>query len=217
MKGLFVKDMRLLVQQKQFFILLLVLSVVFSVNSGGTFAVGYLTFVGSFFVLSTINYDENDNGYAFLMTLPVMRKTYVRGKYVFGILLGIAAWLAGLLISAIVMMVNRQAFSISDILMESVLMLPCFGVLMAFMVPFQFKFGAEKGRVAIFIAAGFLAAGIYVIEEIIDRSGIQMKEIINSFSAVHFGLLVSVAFALSALALFISCVISCRVMVKKEF
>ena len=99
MRGLLIKDLRFMLQQKRFFILLLLITVVLNFSADGTFVVSYLTFFSSFFVLSTICFDEQYNGYPFLMTLPVMRKTYVIAKYVFALLFGGVAWLLAVAIS----------------------------------------------------------------------------------------------------------------------
>lgn len=42
-----------------------------------------MTMFGAMIAVGTLSYDETDNGLAFLMTLPVDRKTYVREKYLF--------------------------------------------------------------------------------------------------------------------------------------
>ena len=58
MKGLLIKDLRLMLQQKRFFLILFFIAIVLNFNSdGGTFVVAYLTFLCSSFVLSTITYD----------------------------------------------------------------------------------------------------------------------------------------------------------------
>ena len=98
MRGLLVKDLRLMMGQKKFLLLLLFMTVVLNFNDNITFVVYYLTFVCSFFVISSIAYDENDNGYPFLFCLPIDRSVYVREKYVFEVLLNIVSWLAGFFI-----------------------------------------------------------------------------------------------------------------------
>ena len=94
MKGLFVKDIELMKQQKQFFILVVVMGVILNLAGSGSssFAAGYFTFVTAIFAITTISYDEFDNGLAFLMTLPVTRKQYVAEKYLLGAGLTAAAW-----------------------------------------------------------------------------------------------------------------------------
>ena len=94
MKGLFVKDIELMKQQKQFFILVIVMGVILNLAGSGSvsFAIGYFTFVTAIFAITTISYDEFDNGLAFLMTLPVTRKQYVAEKYLLGAGLTAVAW-----------------------------------------------------------------------------------------------------------------------------
>ena len=80
MKGLFVKDIELMKQQKQFFILVVVMEVILNLAGSGSvsFATGYFTIVTAIFAITTISYDEFDNGLAFLMTLPVTRNSMWR-------------------------------------------------------------------------------------------------------------------------------------------
>lgn len=103
MRGLLIKDLRLMLGQKRFFILFVFIAVMLNFNSdsGSAFVIGYMTFVCSVFVLSTISYDEDQNGYSFLMTLPVLRKTYAREKYVFGLLMSSSAWVTAVIIAAV--------------------------------------------------------------------------------------------------------------------
>lgn len=80
MKGLLIKDMRLLMNQgKTRFLMLVAVSLILSVMGAASpsFVVSYITIIFSFFTASTISYDEYDNCYLFLMTLPVTRKGYV--------------------------------------------------------------------------------------------------------------------------------------------
>ena len=69
MKGLFVKDIELMKQQKQFFILVIVMGVILNLAGSGSisFATGYFTFVTAIFAITTISYDEFDNGLAFIV------------------------------------------------------------------------------------------------------------------------------------------------------
>ena len=60
MKGLFVKDIELMKQQKQFFILVVVMEVILNLAGSGSvsFATGYFTIVTAIFAITTISYDE---------------------------------------------------------------------------------------------------------------------------------------------------------------
>ena len=94
MKGLLVKDIKYIKHQVNFFLLLFLIAIGVSFSSKeGSFIIGYLTFITSLFVLTTISYDEFNNGYAFLFTLPFSRKEYVIEKYIFGLMIGGMGWL----------------------------------------------------------------------------------------------------------------------------
>ncbi len=90
MKGLLIKDFKLLKGQKNFFMTITAISIIMIIVSPGTsFPIGFLGFVGALFSLSSISYDEFDNGNAFLFSLPITRKDYVLEKYIFGLISGI--------------------------------------------------------------------------------------------------------------------------------
>ena len=75
MKGLLIKDFKLLKGQKNFFMPITAISIIMIIVSPGTsFPIGFLGFVGALFSLSSISYDEFDNGNAFLFSLPITRK-----------------------------------------------------------------------------------------------------------------------------------------------
>ncbi|MCQ2540475.1 MAG: ABC-2 transporter permease, partial [Acetatifactor sp.] len=76
MRGLLEKDLRLLLKRKNYLLLMLVIFVGFSFMMEPSFVVGYVPVLSVLFTISTISDDEFDNGYPFLMTLPVSRKEY---------------------------------------------------------------------------------------------------------------------------------------------
>ena len=94
MKGLLIKDFKLMKNQKNFFfIMIFIAAAMLFAEFESTFVVSYFTMIASMFVLSTISYDEYDNGYAFLFSMPFSRTSYVKEKYIFSILMGGGAWL----------------------------------------------------------------------------------------------------------------------------
>ena len=70
MKGLLIKDFKLLKVQKNSFLLILCIAIgmeIFTNSTSSSFIIGYLSFVATLFTLSSISYDEFDNGNAFLL------------------------------------------------------------------------------------------------------------------------------------------------------
>ena len=88
--------------QKNFFLLIVVIAVsMIAFTDDVTFPLGFLTFVISLFTLSTISYDEFDNGNAFLFTLPITRTNYVVEKYCLSLLLGCSTWIVATVLTMI--------------------------------------------------------------------------------------------------------------------
>ena len=78
MKGLLIKDLLLLKNQKRTLPLLICCGVIMAGTSQAMIAIIYLTILCSIVCAGTIGYDEFDHGFTFLFTLPVTRKEYVR-------------------------------------------------------------------------------------------------------------------------------------------
>ena len=87
MKGLFMKDFGLLKGQKQFFAVIVVMTVIFmTAYTNFAFIISYITIMIGIMTLTTISYDEFENGMGYLFTLPVSRREYVGEKYLFSII-----------------------------------------------------------------------------------------------------------------------------------
>lgn len=119
MKGLLIKDFKLLKGQKNFFMAITAISIIMIIVSPGTsFPIGLLGFVGALFSLSSISYDEFDNGNAFLFSLPITRKDYVLEKYIFGLISGIMFLLLGTVISLVAIGITKTG-SFNEIFFNS--------------------------------------------------------------------------------------------------
>ena len=162
MKGLLIKDWRLLCQQKVFFALVAVVTAIMMFAGNVVFALGFVSFVMALFTLSTISYDEFDNGYPFLFTLPITRRGYALGKYVFGLILGGGAWLLATLL-ALVTVVLKDVMEPLALLQAAGVILLLMVLLQALMIPFHLKFGAEKGRIALIVVLAALATVVFMV------------------------------------------------------
>ena len=126
MKGLLIKDFKLLKVQKNFFLLILCIAIgmeIFTNSTSSSFIIGFLSFVATLFTLSSISYDEFDNGNAFLFSLPITRKSYVTEKYGFGMIMGSSFWAFGTLIVILKEIIAMKYVSI-DTIMAAFIILP---------------------------------------------------------------------------------------------
>lgn len=217
MKGILIKDLRLLFQQKNFLIIMLVVTGFLNFYSDTTFTIGYVTIICTFLAISTITYDEYDNGYSFLMTLPVQRKTFVREKYLFSLLCSGCAWIIGVLIAFVYKIVKEGGFPALEFGLGASTIIPVMLLMIAVVLPLEFKFGSERGKIAVFISFGVVFVAAYLISKIYSMAGLDLGEILNSLSMLHLGVIVLFALAVSAVLFVISCRISGNIMEKKEF
>ncbi len=217
MKGLLVKDFKLLKMQKNFFIIIVATAIGMMVlYEDIAFMIGFLTFVISLFTLSTISYDEFDNGYAFLFTLPVSRTGYTVEKYCFSLLLGGSAWIVSVLL-AVIASLQKEAASLSDTMMIALMLVPFMLVIQAVMIPIQLKFGGEKGRIVITATIGLLCIiGIAIVKGA-EIFGIDMLNVINHLPRIPLGTLIAAATAAAIGVWLVSMKISFSIMNKKEF
>lgn len=216
MKGLLLKDLSILKTQGRSAVLIMAIALFMLIAGNNTaFAVVYANILFVTFGITTISYDNYDNGYAFLFTLPISRKLYVMEKYVFS-MLSIAT---GTVLSLILMIVV-SFIKVDYILTTSeIAFVIGYGVsailISAIMLPVNLKFGPEKGRIAMVVLIAIVMSGIFAMAKI---SGTM------DLTRVYLGIKGSPAFIIigifSVIVLLIlagSYLISCKIMEKKEF
>lgn len=168
MLGLLTKDLCLLKQRKRFFILIAILGIVFSFNAEAEFVVGYLTILCTLFVNSTLIYDEYDNCYPFLMSLPVTAKSYVLEKFLYGIILDLASFTFSLLIFFGVSVYQNQCSNWSSLLLSLISWLPFPLIFLSILLPITMKFGSEKSRVITLLIGGVCVAIYFLTTYLVD-------------------------------------------------
>lgn len=218
MTGLLVKDFKLMATQKNFFLVILLIVIgMISFTEDVSFPLGFLTFALSLFTLSTISYDEFDNGYAFLFTLPITRVGYVLEKYCLGLLLGFSSWLLATFLGLIATVV-RDTTSLTEIWQIAAMILPVMIIIQSIMIPFQLRFGGEKGRIAIIGAVGLLVvAGVVIVKGAKLFFNVDLIAQLNTLPIVSMGMLFLIALVIAMLLLALSVRISISIMKKKQF
>lgn len=204
--------------QKMFFIVIAIMAVVFGyMMDTGSFIVGYGTFIISLFVISTISYDEFNNGFTFLFTLPVSRNDYVKEKYLFAFCLSGIACLVATLLSILFEMLKGNELLILESLLSSMAVLMAALVLVMIIIPVQLKFGQNKGNIAVVLVVGIAFVIGYLIIKLFEFLNVDIANIINWFSQVGVTGTVLIAMVIVAIIGIVSYQISSRIMLKKEF
>lgn len=217
MAGLFYKDLKILLQRKQAIVMFLAIAVILGFSTGGTFVVGYTTFCLLILAVSTISYDEFDNGFSFIMTLPITRRSYVFEKYILCSICGVVAWIFSVIVCICENQYKQVTVVTEDLLMEAAIMLPIVLFIMDIMIPVQIKYGSEKSRIVLISVMGIVmivGIGVKKAVEMLNLPLVSLFEKLQSITEVQV-LVGSIIFIIMATLL--SFAISYRIMNNKEF
>lgn len=214
MKGLLIKDYRLTKHNCRFYVILPFLALMLLVTGNGiSFVCFFLTFCFSMMVLTTISYDEFDKSSAYLMTMPVTRKTYVLEKYCFGICCCFAGWAISVLL---ILIRNGFSTAVSN-LGICLLTFYLFILMLLVTLPVQLKFGGDNGKVVLVgVIVILILAGMFLVQ-VGEWLSIDYRQIAVSVQSMHplllAGIVVLFHLGLGAASWFCSL----HIMEKKEF
>lgn len=217
MRGLLTKDFRLLKMQKKFFLLFFVFALLLTYSGQNImFLVSYLVFVMSSFGISTVAYDEMNRGYSFLFTLPCTRKQYAIAKHMFAsILTGLSGGLALIFMSFYHLMMKETG--LKNNLLGGVILILFMWVMQSVLMVCMLKFGAEKGRIAMFLLVGAMFAIGYLVVRAVNVNEdivIKMMEMVRCVNPI---LIVGIVLLFCMLLVAGCCMASVYIMNKKEF
>lgn len=224
MKGLMIKDLCLMRNQGKSMLLMLAIGLFMEVQMGAGTIIWFLTFLGAMLASGTANYDEFDNGFSFLFTLPITRRQYVREKYAFSVLFVLFCLGASILLCLVFSPFSRSgsAAGLSDILLMSSMGILISGFLLATVLPLRLKFGSEQSRivwilfflviVALVVGGGELARRAKTPEAFSTISA--AFQALNSWSA---GQILAMCTVIALILLLISEQISERIVEHKEY
>ena len=222
MKGMLIKDFRLLKNQgKSVLLMLLVVAIFmnFTTDVGPAFIVGYITIIFSLFTATTISYDEFDNCYLFIMTLPVTRKKYVNEKYVFALLSIVCTWVLGTVLGTILLLAQPAAeMNAADWLGSCIGYIFAAWICVSIMLPIRLKFDSEKSRYANFIMIAVVFIAAFLVSSVIDYLPMSIVEAGKEwFYGLSAGGVLGIAGGITVAAVIISYLCSQHIMAKKEF
>lgn len=154
MKGLLIKDFYTLTKQLKIFLVLIVFFLFLPGSSTYAFAVIY----SAMLPITALAYDERSKWHELAAMMPYSARNLVLGKYLLGYIFVAAA--------AILSFVARIAFSFFskepitvNIFIELIPIVCLASLFLAINLPFMFKMGVEKGRLAFFAFAAIIVVG----------------------------------------------------------
>lgn len=217
MRGLLIKDFRLFANQKQFLTTAVLIAVIFlAAGQDVLFSISYCTMLCAFLTTSTISYDEYNNGFAFIFTMPVTRRGYVLEKYLLGLMIGGGAWFIAMVAGFLYKSMTDTGFVVSEWMSSVVMVFIIMGILLCVMIPIQIKFGAEKSRVAMLVFSLAMFGAVVAAQKVMSMAGVEAETMERISNMTMAGWLLIGGVALIAV-LAISIYISVRIVEKKQF
>ena len=211
MLGMMRKDLCLLLQRSRAMLMMAGVGIIIGFSTDGSFMIGYLTMISAILTIGTISYDEFDNGYLFLLTLPVTRRSYVTAKYIFCFLGDLVGWAAASVIYAGCCLAKGAGLGMEQ-LAAALVFLPVVGLMSAVMLPLQLKYGAEKSRLALAVLFG----GIGVLGALGMKLFPGLPNTLRAFPEISGAALGAAALGAVVAAVALSYRISLGIMEKKE-
>ena len=111
----------------------------------------------------------------------------------------------------------KGSIILKDIIIIALLELLVLVILLSVMLPFQLKFGGEKGRIAIICAVGIVFVIAFFVVKIAEFFNIDLIKIFNNLPVIRMDMLIAIITVITILLLLLSLKTSVYIINKKEF
>ena len=184
MKGLLQKDfylMRTLARSYAF-----ILGVFFLISLtgvyDGTFLCTFLVLMCVMIPANTFSYDEQAKWDKYAVSLPAGRPGVVRAKYLFTLLVSLAALALAALLQALLFFLGRAGTLLEAEL--SAVAPAGFGILMtAILLPLLFRFGSQRGRLYLVLVVAVLTGGTVGGAMVLSEAGLGASILLTLLAA----------------------------------
>lgn len=217
-KGLVIKDLLQLKKYKRSLIMYLVIFSFIAMNQESEIRYMLGTMITLFFGMFSIasfSYDEMSKADRYILTLPITRKDVVLSKYILVIGSTVIGSIIGVILSLVItLIINKQVTDIGELVIFALSGIFGIGLVESLQIPCIYKYGAEKGRLQIFIIIILIAFVIGAIVGIGERLGINLP--LDNLSNIINNYLPIILIVATAIIYGISYTISYRIYSKKE-
>lgn len=160
MKGLLLKDFYMMKKYCRAYMLIAVVFIAVSFFADeNLFMTFYPCLLCGMIPVNLLAYDERSRWMEFSGTLPFTKAQIVSGKYLIGLLSQVVLLMVTGAAQGIRMAINGS-FLLEDFAVLMLLMLCLATIASSITMPFVFKYGVEKGRMAYYVMIGLVCAAI---------------------------------------------------------
>lgn len=213
MRALIVKDIRLFRSMKNvvlIYVAMIAASIIFGQKQMGVMLINLCVVMLTYLSMSTMSYDDFDNGMEFILTLPTLKKIYVIEKYVLAVITLVVMSIVGAgLLVALGLEFNAAILDIAPMAVIAI-------VLVSINLPLTLKFGSEKTKMLtmiLFMGFGAAVGSLEpsVLNKLLNYSFVKKIMSLGKLQlGIGIGLIVVVIFI-------VSCCISIKVSENKEY
>lgn len=216
MKGLIIKDLCVIKNQMKSLLLVLVFFVFISIiNNDATFILFLVPFYMIMILITTFSYDEFNKWECYCNSVPLSRKEIVKAKYLLFNATSLIVLVLGIIASLIIPnFIENTTF---ESLFASIIGV-AFGIclVISLLIPFYYKFGANKGRIMLFLCIVILALLIGMITSLDIFNNKELMNILNSLNNLSLGMFTLLLIIVTFIIMSISYYISVRIYKNKE-
>jgi len=170
MKGLLLKDAYMTAKYCRAFVLIIIVFVGVSfldVDSNQYFFTFYPCILSGMIPITLLGYDERSGWMTYSATFPYSKAQIVSGKYIIGLLSQASVLIVICIAQAIKMSISKN-LALADFGLVAAVMLVTSCVTSGISLPFMFKLGVEKGRIAFYFMIGSACAASVIAARIFD-------------------------------------------------
>lgn len=216
MKGLLLKDIYNLSSYRTSFLLVIVVVgfIGFSQENFVNLVPIMLTTMLGMMALSTFNYDEIAKSDKYVLSLPISKKEMVKEKYVFSTIAILLGAITAFILCILVSYMTKKPIEITTLLTSTIGGIFGISLVQCIQIPSIYKWGAEKGRIQMFILVICVMSVIGGIGYLLLKSGIlgNLEEVLTIL--ISYGIIALVV--LTILMYAISYHIAYKIYQKKE-
>lgn len=149
------------VLRKNFVLSIIIYSLLILFNAKNTDMIyigsSMIMFLFSTYSMATFNYDEKSKSDRYILTLPITKREVILSKYILAIISLLIGCIIGIILSISLSYISIRKLPNLDNLFSSVLgTLVALSFMQSIQIPCIYKYGAEKGRLQIYIIMMFI-------------------------------------------------------------
>ena len=183
MKGLLLKDWYMMKKYCRYYLFVSIGFIILSmISSGNMFFVFYPCLLCGMIPVNLLGYDERSRFTEYVGTLPYTKTQIVSAKYLIGLFTQIAMLIVICAAQGVKMGIEGT-FVMKEFLVLMMLLLVMASVASSLTLPFIFKYGVEKGRMAYYIMIGIVCAGSIISSNLLS-GGIQAEIKLNGILSI---------------------------------